>query len=55
MGDFMTNSIQSFVPDPLYNISNKEALFKRYPSNSEVNASEIVENLDEMFPLYYHT
>ena len=44
----MTNAIQSFHHDPHYqgNIS------LRMSSNSEANASEFLENLEECFPLY---
>ena len=45
----MTN-FQSFVPDSLTTISNKKTYLPRLSTNSEADASELPENLEEMFP-----
>ena len=47
----MTNSIQSFVHDlHSYTISNISSIFS---SNSEAEASELLENIEETFPRFY--
>ena len=52
------NSIKSFVHDPHPNIIDEETflqhLFNMFSSNSEANASELLENVEEMFPWYYY-
>ena len=32
----------------------QENISSRFPSNSEVNGSELLENLEEMFPRYWY-
>ena len=44
----MTNSIQSFVHDSFTTISIEEIISTRFSSNSEADASELLENLEEM-------
>ena len=44
----MTTSIQSFVHDLLTTTS-----WETFLQDSEAFASELLENLEEMFPLYY--
>ena len=46
----MTDSINSFIHDPHYIFSNISQLFS---SISEALASELLENLEEMFPCYH--
>ena len=48
----MPNSIQLFVHNPLTSISNKETSL-RFFSDSEADTSELLENLEEMFPEYH--
>ena len=45
----MTNLIQSFVHDPHTNISTEET----FSSKSEAHVSDLLENIEEMFPCYY--
>ena len=44
----MTNSIQLMIRDP----SITKNISLTFPCNSEANASELPENLEEMFPWY---
>ena len=48
-GFFMTNSMQSCVHDPLITISNQETCL----SESEISASALLQNLEDMFLRYY--
>ena len=45
---FMTNSPQSFVHDPHTTISNVETFPEYFTSNSEANASELLEKILEI-------
>ena len=44
---------ESFIHNPLSNISNKELFVSRFSSNSEVNASELLDILENIFPQCY--
>ena len=48
----MINYIRSFVRDLHTTVCDEETFSSRFSSDSEVNASESLENLEEMFPLY---
>lgn len=48
----MANSIQSFVRDPLTNISNEENIPSIFSSISEASASELVEAHEEIYVIY---
>ena len=47
----MKNSMQSFVHNPHYYVLVTRKYFSSI--NSRANAPELIENIEEMFPLYY--
>ena len=60
LGILLTNSIQTFVYDPHTTSSNEETflqenLEERFSSKFEAFASDLLENLEKMFPWYYST
>ena len=54
-GSFITNIQWSSVYDPLTNISSEEIEWNSsiFSSNFEASASELLENIEDIFPLNY--